>query len=75
MHPVKCLQACLLQQNQDLTLLYAHNIIFLFYSECYITQFILKNFNDDSFKMETIYTGCNSFTESNCLYCHQHFFY
>lgn len=75
MHPVKCLQACLLQHNQDLTLLYAHSIIFLFHTKCYMTQFGLKNLNNNSFKMEAIYIDYTCCTESNCLYCHQHFFY
>jgi len=77
MHPVKSLQACLLQHNQDLTLhvLYEHSIGFLFHTKCYMTQFSLKNLNNDSFKMEAIYTGYNHCTESNFLYYHQHSFY
>ena len=74
MHPVKCLQTCLLQHNQDLTLLYAHSIIFLFHTKCHMTQFSLKNLNNDGFKMEAIYTGYNRCTESNYLCCRQHFF-
>ena len=75
MHPVKCLQTCLLQHNQDLTLLYAHSIIFLFHTKCHMTQFSLKNLNNDGFKMEAIYTGYNCCTESNYLCYHQHFFF
>lgn len=77
MHPVKCLKACLLQHNRDLTLcvLYAHSIVFLFHTKCYMTQFSLKNLNNNSFEMEDIYTGYNRRTKSNFLYCHQHFFY
>ena len=63
MHPVICLQGCLLQHNQDLSLLYAHNIIFLFHTKCYMTQFDLKNLNNDSLKMEAIYIGYNCCTE------------